>query len=386
MMVRKGDRPRILICAQAAGPKASGMGVYAHEMGRRLARSLVDAGAGVTVAVRAEAEATQAAVAEAGAELLLLEPRHRNPIKRVMSFSTTINSAAPGFDLLYSLDHRLPLKAIRDRKAFVTIHDCCYLEFDGEYPLPVRMFYKFEQARIAARCEKIITVSAAARDALIANLRLPAGKVEFAYNGIHRQTRVRDGHAVDVLRDRFGLRLPASYFLVIGNAPRKNFSLTLEAVRRLKHRGRIVHLVAVGVGWDDRRTVEAIDSAGLGDQIHRIGYVPHEAMPLLHEAATALLFPSICEGFGLPVADALAAGTPAVVADGGATAEVGGPYVLRIDPYNPDDMVTAILTLTGDGWSMPPGLEDHLGRFDWGVSADKLAGIAMAAVGQRKAA
>ena len=175
-------------------------------------------------------------------------------------------------------------------------------------------------------------------------------------------------------RRRLGLTRP--YVLFVGTIePRKNLGGLIGAVARLA--GREVDLVVVGPdGWNEDLDARlgGLDGTGIG--VHRLGFQPPDALPALYAGAAAFCYPSLSEGFGMPVLDAMAHGAPVVTSLGTATAEVAGDAGLLVDPHDVAAIGDALARVLDD-----PALADGLrerGRiraadYTWDRTADLTA-------------
>lgn len=190
-----------------------------------------------------------------------------------------------------------------------------------------------------------------------------------------------DRESIASLRARYGLQRP---FLLFVGAPcaRKNLAGAVRAFTLLINRKRLEHQLAV-VGLTRADAAVALSAAGLppGDlegRIHYLGIVPVGDMPLLYNAADLILYPSLAEGFGLPVLEAMACGVPVVAADTAALPEVAGDAALLVDPSEPEEIAAAAARVLSD-----EGLRRHLvergldrsARFSWDRAARETAAV-----------
>jgi len=161
-----------------------------------------------------------------------------------------------------------------------------------------------------ARC--IIVPSERTKHDLMAELGVDAARIRVAPLGVRELFRpVTDESALAALRRRYDL--PERFFLFVGNVePKKNLGGIARAFAQyVADGGPPAELVIAGaMGWAPRRLFERLDLGGAGEHVRYIGYVPDGHMPALYALATALLFPSLYEGFGLPPLEAMACGTP----------------------------------------------------------------------------
>jgi glycosyltransferase involved in cell wall biosynthesis len=194
---------------------------------------------------------------------------------------------------------------------------------------------------------RIICVSQCTLDLTAEYLKLDRQRMHVVHNGVAPQYRLQDKAAARTLMaERYGLRKP--FFLYVGKLEsRKNIVRILHAFNRFRHEARDqVQLVLAG-----RRTPmsegidDAMHSLKLKDDVVEIGYVPDEDMPALYSAAHAFVFPTLWEGFGIPVIEAMACGTPVITSNLSSLPEVSGDAALLVDPYRVDDIAQAMLTL-----------------------------------------
>ncbi len=247
-------------------------------------------------------------------------------------------------DLLFVPSHVIPF--VCPVPAVATIHDVGYLWHRSAYtPLAWVLLHlgTLQNARAARRI--VVDSRATARD-LTAHLGVAPEKIRVAYLG---GPDVRDVTPDPAMSARYGL--PARYFLFVGTIqPRKNLRRLLEAFSRVgqgKHES--VGLVLAGrpgVGAPDlrRRAIEL----GVADRISWLSYVPQEHLEPLYAGAVALVFPSLHEGFGLPVLEAMARGTPVVSSNASSLPEVVGEAGLLVDPYDVEGLARAMERVLDD--------------------------------------
>jgi glycosyltransferase involved in cell wall biosynthesis len=171
---------------------------------------------------------------------------------------------------------------------------------------------------------------------------------------------------------RHGLRRP--FLVAVGNLqPRKNLARLVEAYALIRQKHRDVQLVIVGpVGFRSSWVQRTIVDRGLSEFVRLLGYVEAEDLVALYNAATALVYPSVYEGFGLPVVEAMACGRPVIAADTSSLPEVVGSAGLLVDPFDVSAIAAAMERLIAD-----PRLAAELGarglaqaaRFSWRQTA-----------------
>ncbi len=253
----------------------------------------------------------------------------------------------PGIDLLHSTDHLLP--PLRRVRTVFTVHDLIFLFFP-EYHLPLNRWYlTLMMPRFIRRADAVITVSECSRRDLVQVYGLDQARIHVIYEGIDDRFRpVEDREVVAAVRRRYGL--PDGFILYVGTIePRKNLTTLLEAYQTLKGQGFESKLVIVGKkGWLYQDFFQRLQELGLEDQVIFPGYVPDDDLPAIYSAAQVFAFPSLYEGFGLPVLEAMDCGTPVVCSNASSLPEVAGQAALTIDPRRPRELAQALQRVLED--------------------------------------
>jgi glycosyltransferase involved in cell wall biosynthesis/GT2 family glycosyltransferase len=232
----------------------------------------------------------------------------------------------------------------------VTVHDSSYRFAAELMPKADALAFGRIVPWSMRRAARVVTVSEHARlDVLKSLPALDPAKVIAIPNGVSA-AYAPDPTAADRVRAAHGLE--PGYVLFIGALqPRKNLLRLLEAYARVRDtRGAMPPLVLVGnTKQDHDELAERITKLGLADVVHRVGYVEGEAaLRDLYAAAGVFAFPSLYEGFGLPIAEAMACGTPVLAADATALPEVAGGAAVLVDPLSVSAIATGLATLLDD--------------------------------------
>lgn len=209
-----------------------------------------------------------------------------------------------------------------------------------------RLYFRGILAPSLRRARRVLVYSEHTARDLVAHLGVPRERITVSPLGVDPALGgpLAPGR-LEALREQLGLGTP--YVLCLSNPkPHKNVGVLLEAWARLGPRAELV-LVCARSGWLDR----ALE--GLG-RVRRLDHVPEEALPALYQGARVLVLPSLYEGFGLPVAEAMAAGTPVLAARAASLPELVGEDGLLFDPRDPDDLARSLERLLSDE---PLGLE-----------------------------
>jgi len=234
-------------------------------------------------------------------------------------------------DLLHTLGSPTPL--LWRGLAAMTVHDATpWLHPDVT---GARWYARPLYPQALARAAAIFTVSAAAREDLVRAAGAPRERVVVTPNGV--DPRLFELSAPE------GPRAP--YLLAVGTfEPRKNLPALLDAFRLLRREGRDLQLVVVG----RQAFTQLLPLADLAPHVRLTGSVPDEELHALYAGAACFVMPSLLEGFGLPLAEAMAAGVPAVASDIPALREVGGETVRYADPHHPEGFAAAVRAALDD--------------------------------------
>jgi anaerobic magnesium-protoporphyrin IX monomethyl ester cyclase len=233
----------------------------------------------------------------------------------------------------------------------VTIHDVSLRLYPRYHP-PRRVLLNGPLVALAARrANAIITVSDSARDDIVRSYQVDPARVRVVYEAAAPAfTPVRDPERLAQVRRRYGLA--DRIILYVGTIePRKNLPTLIDAFSRQLRAGALAHqLVCVGpYGWMSRGLGQRIDTEGLDHAIRFTGYVPFEDLPALYSLAEMFVYPSMYEGFGLPVVEAMACGVPVIAGPASALTEVGSHAVYHVDRLDADRLGEALIDLAKDG-------------------------------------
>ena len=239
-------------------------------------------------------------------------------------------------DLLFVPAHVLPL--VCPLPAVVTVHDLGYRHFPDAHPLAQRLYLDWSTRFSASRAAHIIADSQATRRDLVQLCGIPENKITVVYPGRDESFTRVDPAAVCAKYN-----LPERYLLHVGTLqPRKNLLRLIEAA---SHQSSVINLVLVGRrGWLSQPILEAARR----HDVRVLEYVPDEDLAGLYSGATAFVFPSLYEGFGFPVLEAMACGTPVICSNTSSLPEVAGEAALTVDPLDTAALSTAIARVLDD--------------------------------------
>lgn len=241
-------------------------------------------------------------------------------------------------DVFFSPAHTLPLLRRFNVKTVLTVHDTA-TEF-------VRRKFKEDLLlRLATRgADKIIAVSAATKKDIQAKFGIRADKVKVVYEGYDQKVFYPRGEEeLSKVGVKYGLKKESRYiFSLSALQPRKNYERLIEAFSQLNLVERISLVIAGGKGWDYESILAAPDKYGVGERVTFLGHVPDEDVPALFSGAQVFAYPSLYEGFGLPVLEALACGVPVVTSNTSSLPEVIGEAGIKVDPYSVESIRTGL--------------------------------------------
>ncbi len=236
------------------------------------------------------------------------------------------------FDLYHALAFVAPLALTVP--AVVTVYDLSFLYYPERLPAARRLYLRLFTGVTCRRARRVIAISESTARDVARTYGIPASKIDVAPCG-HDPALFRPLPAEAVRAFRQSRGLPERFWLFIGTLePRKNLPTLLEAYAGLPASDRLPLMVGGGKGWDYEPIFAAVERLGLGDLVHFIGFIPSEELPLWYNSAEAFVFPSVYEGFGLPVLEAMACGTPVVVSDASSLPEVVGEAGMCIPPHD----------------------------------------------------
>ncbi|MBV9323964.1 MAG: glycosyltransferase family 4 protein [Chloroflexi bacterium] len=260
--------------------------------------------------------------------------------------------------------------------SIVTIHDTTLWMFPRYHPrrrlLAMRPFIP-PGARHASA---IIAVSAATKRDVVRTLNVPESKVHVIYEAAapHFRPLGREG-AVEAVRHKYGL--PESFILYVGTIePRKNLTRLFQAFDLVRRQGcRSATLALVGNrGWSDASILASVERLGLNGAVRVLGHAPTEDVVALYNLADVVALPSLYEGFGLPLIEAMACGTPVVTSPNGSLAEIAGGAAEFVDPTQVESIAAGLKAVLSDGDKRAAlhaaGLE-RAAQFSWEATAEQ---------------
>jgi glycosyltransferase involved in cell wall biosynthesis len=288
-------------------------------------------------------------------------------------------------DLYHSTHYVLP--AWVNSRVVVTIHDIIHLLYPEFLPSNLAFLYAQRMIRRSlTRGDRIVAVSQNTKNDLMRHFDVDGGKIQVIHNGVDDAFR-RRLPAEDLQRWLRDLGIPQPYLLFVGNPakPHKNLDTVVQAYARARRMAQFdAPLICVGSRQGSEFKIRArAEYLGIGDKVRLLGHVAQEALPAIYQGATLFLYPTLYEGFGLPVIEAMASGVAVITSNTSALKEISEGYALLVDPLDLDGIAKAIASLMGSPERRAAFAERGIRRaedFRWDEMARKTLDIYMSVI------
>ena len=288
----------------------------------------------------------------AGLDLIHGAPALVNPLRRIVWEQTAFPRQLRRIhaELHHGLVNVLPL-ATRI-PGVVTVHDLSFIRMPEKFHTAKRAYLTALCRSSVLRAQRVIAVSQQTADDLIHFFGLPAQKVVVVYNGVAPDFVPGDDLSNEQFRRAKGL--PERFLFYVGTLePRKNLELLIRAFANWRksctaEQREIKLVLAGGKGWFYQRIFDLVQTLELQDAVIFTGFVPHHELPNWYRAALAFVYPSLFEGFGLPVLEAMACGTPVLCSDAQSLLEVAGDATLTFPAQSEDQLLGALQQIVVD--------------------------------------
>jgi glycosyltransferase involved in cell wall biosynthesis len=263
-----------------------------------------------------------------------------------------------GIDLYHGLSHEIPHGISKSSvKSVVTIHDLIFERYPKQYnPVDV-LIYRKKFSYACKHANRIIAISQQTKNDIIDFYKTPAGKIDVCYQSCNPAFAVQVD-AEEKQRVKALYKLPDTYFLYVGSIiERKNLLAICKAYNTLKG---ILNIPLVVIGSGGKYKQQVIEYCKENELLHLIHFLSDQAtavepgfataadFPAIYQQALAVVYPSIFEGFGIPVLEAMASKVPVITSNISCLPETGGDAAYYIDPYSPVDIANAMIQLQHD--------------------------------------
>jgi glycosyltransferase involved in cell wall biosynthesis len=291
-------------------------------------------------------------------------------------------------DALFIPAHVVPLGTplARGMRSIVTIHDLGYLHFPAAHTRAQRLQLRLTTVWSARIADQVIAISGATRDDLVRLARVPRSKITVIHHGVaQRFAPFHDRDGQQRVLERYQIKPDTRFLLFVGTLqPRKNLVRLLDAFAELARgerelAGAPLQLLLVGKrGWLTEPIERQAADLGLAGQVRFLGYVADDDLPALLASALAFVLPSLYEGFGMPVLEAMACGAPVLTSTTSALREIAGDAALLVDPLDTGAIAAGLRRLTREPELRAALRERGLARaaqFSWDRCADRTLAV-----------
>jgi glycosyltransferase involved in cell wall biosynthesis len=370
---------RIAFDGTTLTPGRTGVGYYTEHLLQHLAREISATGDEIIVVSNKPID-TQAPLPGH----VRVHDGHRFPVRigwMQMRAQGALRALRP--DVAHFTNGMMPIGA--PAPTVVTVHDMSLRLYPRCHPVRRLLLNRPLMHLAIQQASAIVTVSHSARRDLLRLHGVAPERVSVVHEAASPAFRpITDRAVLDDMRSRYGL--PSRFILYVGTIePRKNLARLMTAFARARHAGIRQHLVCVGpYGWSSRDLSGCIDRLGIRDAVHFTGYVPFEHLPAIYSLGDFFVFPSLYEGFGLPVVEAMACGLPVLTSNTSSLGEIAGDAAETIDPTSIDAIADAIERLSKSGELRRDRAERGLVRartFSWAQTAREMLAVYHRAAG-----
>ena len=262
-------------------------------------------------------------------------------------------------DLLFVPGATLPVFRDPQLKTVITAHDLCFDYLPERYQLPQKILLGKSVKYASYMATRVIAVSQATKDALVEQFKVDPEKISVVYEGVDQEKfhppaggpnfKLQNQRGEEI-KKKYGIE--GDYILFVGTVqPRKNLRRAIEAfslIAKDLNFSDLQFIIAGRPGWLFDEIYSAPKEFGVEEKVNFLGSVPDQDLSVLYQGAELLLFPSLCEGFGLPILEAMASGIPVITSNISSMPEVGGKSAYYVDPYDVKDIVYGLQLILED--------------------------------------
>jgi len=282
-------------------------------------------------------------------------------------------------NLFHATDFVLP-PTLPTTKTILTVHDLSFIRVPDAASPRLRAYLNQVVPRSVKNANHILADSQATKEDIVEFYDTPAEKITVLLSGVDKIFMPQaDKSQIDSVRQKYQIGSKPYIFTIGTVQPRKNYSRLIQALARLRENKYDVQLViAGGKGWLEDEMYQTIEETKLFDFVKLIGFADEVDLPTLYSDAMCFAFPSLYEGFGLPILESMACGTPVVTSNISSLPEVAGNDALLVDPYDVEELAYAlerILTDTELRQKLVDGGLQRAKAFTWERSAIQLRSV-----------
>ena len=291
------------------------------------------------------------------------------------TFRWAAEISTEGLDVFHGLSNELPKNIHRTNcKSIVTIHDLIFLREPSQYAAVDRKIYEKKSRYACEVADKIIAISEQTKSDIIEFYGISGQKIEVIYQSCNLAFAKKCSEKkLDSVKEKYNL-VDRFVLNVSSFSERKNQLTLVKAFAKLSNPG--MQLVLVGNGKKYKTQVENYTkSEGLNDRVHILSYIKSSDLPAIYQLASLFVYPSLFEGFGIPILEALSSGVPVISSEDGCFPEAGGRHSIYINPMNEDaifEAVSSVLDNSSMAAKMGAHGKEHAAKFSNENSANNL--------------
>lgn len=281
-------------------------------------------------------------------------------------------------DLFHSPDFVLP-PVSSQIPTLLTVHDLSFAHYPHVYTPSLVNYLNQVVPWSVGRATHILADSMATKQDLLDLWHVPADKVTVLYSGVDsRFGSVSDQRQLAAVRQRYHLG-DRPYLITVGTVqPRKNYQMLIQAFAPIARDYPHNLVIVGGQGWLFDDIMTEVEEQGLSDRVIFTGFAADEDLPTLYSGATVFVFPSLYEGFGIPLLEAMACGVPVITSDASCLPEVAGDAAIQLSPHEPQAWTAMVQNLLDEPLEqahMVTAGYVQVRRFTWERAASQLLDI-----------
>ena len=279
--------------------------------------------------------------------------------------------------LFHATDFVLP-PHLPTTKTILTVHDLSFVRAPETSTPILKRYLDNVVPWSVRRADHVLADSQATKDDLMDLYGTPANKITVLLSGVDdRFQRINDPVAWQAVRVKYKIPAENPFIFSIGTVqPRKNYTRVIEALHQLGRDFEHVHyVIAGGKGWLDAPIYQMVRDLGMTDRVHFIGFADDTDLPTLYSAAAVTAYPSLYEGFGFPILESMACGTPVLTANVSSMPEVAGEAAVMVNPYQVEAIAEGLRRLLTDKGLQAKLIEQGYAQarlFSWQKAAAEL--------------
>jgi glycosyltransferase involved in cell wall biosynthesis len=258
----------------------------------------------------------------------------------------------------------------------VTIFDLSFLRYPERLGRARRLYLQWATRISIARAQRVIAISQSGKQEISALLHVSDSRIDVAVPGVSDRFVKLDKSEIETFRRVRGL--PERFILYLGTIePRKNLDTLLCAYASLPHRREVKMVLAGGQGWQTEQIFALMEQLNLKDDVLLPGFIPEEDLPLWYNAAEVFAYPSIYEGFGIPILEAMACGLPTIASNTSSLPEAVGSAGILLPATDIDawrDTLSSLLDDPAKRADLAQRGQGHARGFTWHHTARQTVG------------